>query len=117
MLELKCPVIWVIVILFTEPSKVSIEHVVSWTYFPPFWGAEYAVRVIAILANAMQLNGILPVFGQVLICVCVCVHVCVCVCMYVCVCVCTCVCVCVCVCTCVCDYFSLSNSTQPSSIN
>ena len=57
-----------IVILFTEPGIVLIEHVVSGHHLPPLRRAEDAVRVIAILANAMKLHRILPVLGQVLIC-------------------------------------------------
>ena len=60
-----------IVILFTEPGEVLVEHVVSGSHLPPLCRAEDAVRVIAILANAMEFNRILPVLGQVLICVCV----------------------------------------------
>ena len=37
-------------------------------YLLPFWCAEYPVRVIAILAYAIQFYGILPVHGQVLLC-------------------------------------------------
>ena len=71
--------------LSTKPSIVSVEHVVGWPYLSPLWGAEYTIRVIAILSNTVQLNGVLPVLCKVLICVrlrvfeCVCVCVCVCV--------------------------------------
>ncbi len=67
-----------IVILFTKPGIVLVEHVVCGPHLPPLCRAEDAVRVIAILANPMKLNGILPVLGQVLICmyvrVCVCMR-------------------------------------------
>ena len=76
-----------IVILFTEPGIVLVEHVVGGPHLPPLRRTEDAVRVIAILANAMEFNRILPVLGQVLICVCVCE----CVFMGMCVCICMCV--------------------------
>ena len=56
-----------VIILFTEPGIVLVEHVVSRPHLPPLRGAEDAIRVIAILANAMQLNRILPVLGEVLV--------------------------------------------------
>ena len=52
-----------IIVLFTKPGIVFVEHVVSRSHLPPLWGAKDAVRVIAILANAMQLNRVLPVLG------------------------------------------------------
>ena len=64
-----------IVILFTEPGIVLVEHVVSGPHLLPLCRAEDAVRVIAIFANAMEFNRILPVLGQVLICVCICIRV------------------------------------------
>ena len=37
-------------------------------YLLPLWSAEYAVGVVAILANAIELYGILPAASHVLLC-------------------------------------------------
>ena len=61
-----------IIVLFTKLGIVFVEHVVSRLHLPPLGGAKDVVRVITILANAMKLNRVLPVLGEVLIwCVCV----------------------------------------------
>ena len=40
----------------------------SGLYLLPLWSAEYAVGIVAILANAIELYGILPVASHVLLC-------------------------------------------------
>ena len=50
----------------TQPRIVLVEPMVCGPHFPPLFCAEDAVGVIAILANPMQLYGILPVL-QVLL--------------------------------------------------
>lgn len=62
-----CPVRRCVAVLLAEPGIVLVEPVVIWPNFSPFWSAEDAVGVIAVLPNAVELYGVLPIFVQVLL--------------------------------------------------
>lgn len=64
---LMMPVCGVIGILLTQPCIVFVQPVVSGPYFPPFWCAEDAIGVIAILSNTIQFLRVHPVFAYVLL--------------------------------------------------
>lgn len=63
----RCPVRRMIVILLTQPRVVPVEPVICRPHFPPLWSAEDAIGIVAILANPIELYGVQPVFGQVLL--------------------------------------------------
>ncbi len=65
---IKLPVCRVKVIRLAQPGIVLVEHVIRWTDFFPLWGAEYAIRVVAVFSDSVEILGKLPVLAQVLLC-------------------------------------------------
>ena len=51
-----------------EPPVVSVEHLVGGPDTAPLAGAEDAERVVAVLADAVQLRRVRPRLGQVFVC-------------------------------------------------